>query len=95
MARSGKGSVYLYRTKEATSEWELVQILRPNVEAGPSGNFGQSIALDDGSGTLVVGAPNEGNNGVAFVFKRASDNTWSQFGDSLTIGQFGDEFGFR
>jgi len=93
MARSGKGSVYLYRTKEATSEWELVQILQPDVEAGPSGNFGQSVALD--ASTLVVGAPNEGNNGVAFIFKQVGDNTWSQFGDSFTVGQFGDEFGFR
>lgn len=95
MARSGKGSVYLYRHTEATSEWNFVTVLQPDVEASPSGNFGLSIALDDGSGTLVVGAPNEGDNGVAFVFKRASDGTWSQFGDSFTVGQLGDEFGFR
>lgn len=68
-ANSGKGSVCLYvRNKDSASSWDYVsEFTDPNGQAGD--NFGQSIKLAGNSSRLVVGSPNAGMTGKAYVYR--------------------------
>jgi hypothetical protein len=59
------------------------------------GRFGSSVALSEGGGTALVGAPrDDATTGAAWVFNR-SGSTWTQEGEKLTgTGEAGaGEFG--
>src|SRR4051812_42088002 len=63
--RDAPSSVYLYDFANPESMMSL-RILSPAAKPGLLGSVGQSIALS--GSRLFVGAPNEGNRGVVYMF---------------------------
>jgi hypothetical protein len=72
---SRAGAVFVHR--EDGGEWNTVQIIEP-VSLVPFGRFGDALAADDATGTLVVGAPGGegGAEGFAYVFSKDAGGGW-------------------
>ena len=85
---SNIGAAYVFA--RSGTVWSAPIYLKPLAASGTPA-FGKSLALD--AGTLVVGAPDEGNTGAAFVFVR-SGNTFTQQGLlKAPFPSFDDHFG--
>ncbi len=99
IAISSNGNVYVYKTNSdwlnSSSLGDIVnekiEILSGNSEEGTLTSYGSSIAISDDGTILAVGADEADFNGVSnsglvkFYRYTSSNNTWNQFGSTISI----------
>ena len=95
------GAVWVFTRTGST--WTRQAKLTGGDEESGAGRFGRSVALSADGDTALIGAPNGGGGGAAWVFTRA-DSTWTQqakltgidesgngwFGQSVALSANGD-----
>ncbi|KAL7553210.1 hypothetical protein ACHAWF_016467 [Thalassiosira exigua] len=95
-ARRGKGVAYLYRPN-GSGQWDPNPIRTFDESDGTGdvtiGNLGYAVALDE-SGTVLLGAPFEGDVGAVFIYKEEDGLTWNLFERKLSPTDTEGRFGF-
>jgi hypothetical protein len=86
------GVAYIY--KRVANVWQQEATLRP--ELTPGALFGTSVAITvrDGVEYALVGAPQDGTTGAAYLFQRDAQGQWTQIADLRPTGQLAVEFGY-
>ncbi|MFT3695789.1 MAG: cadherin-like beta sandwich domain-containing protein [Kofleriaceae bacterium] len=79
--------IYVFQNQAGT--WTQIQMLVGS-HTGAGDGFGSAIAY--AGGVLVVGAPNEGGNGAAYVW-RSSGGTWTETAHVLAPAPSAEQFG--
>ena len=67
------GAAYIYG-KDSDGIWSSTALLTLN-GTGSKGYFGGSVSMTDSY--AIVGAPTADNNGVAYIYGKGSDGSWS------------------
>ena len=77
--KSSSGSAYVF-IRSSSGVWSQQAKLTAEAESGEDDQFGRSVSVS--GDTVVVGAPNDDNDGKiysgsAYIFTRSSSNVWS------------------
>ena len=67
------GAAYVFR--RSGGNWASEATLLP-IDLRPRDDFGASVALSADGNTALVGAPEHGSQGAAYVFRRSANNQW-------------------
>lgn len=86
------GAAYIY--KRVANVWQQEAALRP--ELTPGALFGSSVAITvrDGVEYALVGAPQDGTTGAAYLFQRDAQGQWTQIQTLRPTGAEAVEFGY-
>jgi hypothetical protein len=80
------GAVWVFTRTGST--WTRQAKLTGGDEESGAGRFGRSVALSANGNTALIGAPNDGGRGAAWVFTR-SGSTWTQQAKLTGAGESG------
>jgi hypothetical protein len=80
------GAVWVFTRTGST--WTRQATLTGGDEESGAGRFGRSVALSADGDTALIGAPNDGGRGAAWVFTR-SGSTWTQQAKLTGAGESG------
>ncbi len=73
--QGGAGAVVEFKRESGGAAWTQVGTLTPGAADG-RGRFGRSLALD--GDRLLVGTPDQGSDGAAYLYRRDASGQWTE-----------------